>query len=145
MAESINIEVLKKKYYTNNKLSHHAVVLIDNILKDKNIIMACEYLSHDGYDRHGPQSNLWDLYIIFDDDLNVIHNYHWEDWFNGKSTFKYGYTKYKFYHSFKITEKDPFDLKFFEKDINKTDNDKLKEIFNLRMKEIQGWFTLWDI
>jgi hypothetical protein len=143
MAESINLEVLKKKYYTNKRLSNNATALIDNLFKDKNIIMACEYLSHDGFDRHGPQSNLWDLYIILDDDVNIIHHYHWEDWFNGKSIYTYEFTNYEFYQTFKITEKDVFYLKNFQKDINKIDNDKLKEIFNSRIKEIKGFYTLF--
>ena len=37
-----------------------------SVFKDKNIIYLKEYLSHDGFDRHGPQSNLWDLHIIIE-------------------------------------------------------------------------------
>lgn len=52
--------------------------------KSKHIFYLKEDLSHDGYDRYGPESNLWDLYVytknIKTDEI-IILNYHWEEWF----------------------------------------------------------------
>jgi hypothetical protein len=42
---------------------------------------AYENLSHDGYDRDGPESNLWDLTLIYDSKEIV---YHREDWYRGR-------------------------------------------------------------
>ena len=53
-----------------------------SVFKDKNIIYLKEYLSHDGYDSLGPESNLWDLHIIIElNDDYIFYDYHWEDWY----------------------------------------------------------------
>ena len=70
--------------------------------KSKPIFMVKEHLSHDGYDRHGPESNLWDLYVYTKNnktDEIIILNYHWEDWFyhgsNGMGYSGYGLKPYQ--------------------------------------------------
>ena len=37
---------------------------INTYFKDKNLIEIIEILNHDGFDKHGPKSNLWDLFIF---------------------------------------------------------------------------------
>ncbi len=45
-----------------------------------------EELSHDGYDVNGPESNLWDLFILtYDNDRYFLSVYHDEDWFQNQS------------------------------------------------------------
>ena len=51
--------------------------------RKKNIIYSEEMLSHDGYDEFGPESNLWNLYIVVEINNDYIfYHYHWEDWFS---------------------------------------------------------------
>lgn len=45
-----------------------------------------ESVSHDGYDLLGPVSDLWDLYIFYNKDGNVmVDQYHRENWYNGRN------------------------------------------------------------
>ena len=77
-------------------LSTHAKVIIENKSKSNSIIYVKEYLSHDGYNRFGPESNLWDLYVYIKNEKTneiIIYNYHWEDWFYHKIKSHYGYGK----------------------------------------------------
>ena len=82
-------------------LSTHAKSIIDKYMHSKKnksnpIIYFKEELGHDGYDKYGPESNLWDLYIYIinnETDEIIILNYHWEDWFyHGRNSYK-GYGK----------------------------------------------------
>jgi hypothetical protein len=134
---------LVKKYFTNKKLSSDAESLINNYLSNKNIILAIEYLTHDGYDRHGPESNLWDLYIIEDISNNdfIIYNYHWEDWFRCKNfneEKEYELTNYELYLQKNLCDANEYILLCIEKYINKIDNESLKNAFNLRKKELKN-------
>ena len=130
-----------QKYFTNTELSFDAKLLIDNYLLDKNIIIAVEYLTHDGYDRYGPESNLWDLYIIEDISNNnfIIYNYHWEDWFRsnncGKKEFEL--TNYELYLKENLSDAKEFMLSSIKKYINKTNNKSLKNVFDLRIKQLR--------
>ena len=133
---------LLKKYFTNKKLSTDAKSLIDNYLSDKNIIIAIEYLTHDGYDSHGPESNLWDLYIIEEIYNNefIIYNYHWEDWFRSKKYNKekeFELTKYELYLHKNLCDANYYILTYLEKYINNIDSESLKNAFNLRKKELK--------
>jgi hypothetical protein len=72
--------------------------------KEKKLVNYSERVDHDGYDREGPKSNLWDLYVFYQNSRNemMVDFYHREDWFSGKeeeyslwgtytlSDFKYG-------------------------------------------------------
>jgi hypothetical protein len=63
----------------------------DNI----NIIDYQEKLDHDGYDKYGPESDLWDLFILYKNKVSGEHFvdwYNWEDWYI-KDSIK-GYTLY---------------------------------------------------
>ena len=48
---------------------------------EKNIIIMFEKVSHDGFDEEGPESDLWDLYIL-EKTINdyIMHSYHRENW-----------------------------------------------------------------
>ena len=49
---------------------------------NKKLIFTFEELSHDGYDREGPQSNLFDLYVIYHEHKKYYMDvWHREDWF----------------------------------------------------------------
>jgi len=82
-------------------LSTHAESVINQYMHSKKskrnpIIYVKEELSHDGYDRYGPESNLWDLYIYIKNnktDEIIILNFHWEDWFYPWPDSYYGYGK----------------------------------------------------
>ena len=63
----------------------------DNTLLTKKIV-----LKHDGYDRYGPRSNLYDLYVIYKDKTNrILKNvYYREEWFDGHDETYQLYTSY---------------------------------------------------
>lgn len=67
------------------KLTGQALEVIDSFEGD--ILNVKETLSHDGYDSLGPESNLWDLYIV--DSNSKTHHYHREYWFQGFDNDKY--------------------------------------------------------
>lgn len=80
---------LKKKQFS--KYSEIGQKLLNEILtKYKNIVRIFETRDHDGYDEYGPKSNLWDIYIVFKDNNDLIyHNYHHEEWFCKNDEKKY--------------------------------------------------------
>ena len=78
----------------DNNLSIHAKKVINEFINLKyTIIDALEYLTHDGFDQYGPESNLWDLYLYIQDkessEICILH-YHWEDWFDSSKN-NHGY------------------------------------------------------
>jgi len=73
-----------------NNNTENANYIISRDFTNKNIVFIGEYLSHDGYDKYGAQSNLWDLYIIEEiEDNFLFYDYHWEDWFSKFDTREY--------------------------------------------------------
>jgi len=133
---------LIKKYFSNTNLSYDATSLIDNYLSNKNIITVVEYLGHDGYDKYGPESNLWDLYIIEDISYNefIIYNYHWEDWFrsNNCEEKEFDLTNYELYLKKNLLDTKKYMLSCIEKYIDKVDNEAFKKVFDLRIKEVRS-------
>jgi hypothetical protein len=72
--------------------SPHGEEMLEQFLNNQNcrIIMAREFLDYDGCDDLGPQSNLWDLFIITQDFNTAKYNYycfHTEDWFKGSKVY----------------------------------------------------------
>jgi hypothetical protein len=69
---------------------------VKSILKSFHTKDALYYydVSHDGYDKYGPQSELYDLYVL--ENSNVYH-YHDEDWFDGNehTFYRVGVKSYK--------------------------------------------------
>jgi hypothetical protein len=69
-------------------LSEYGKQCIDNFEEDKYIINYVEKLSHDGYDKDGPESDLWDLYILYTHNdtgeyvIDYVDWYHFENWFS---------------------------------------------------------------
>lgn len=64
-------------------LTKKAQIIIKQDFNDKNIVKNIEKLHHDGYDKYGPESNLWDLYIITEENNKyIMYFYHWEDWYD---------------------------------------------------------------
>lgn len=45
-------------------------------------VVVFETLGHDGYDAEGPESDLWDLYLIRPE-TGTVEAYHRENWFHG--------------------------------------------------------------
>jgi len=58
-----------------------------NITKiyNNNIVLVKEKTSHDGYDKYGPKSDIYDLYIVYyDDNFSTFNVNHWhkEYWYD---------------------------------------------------------------
>ncbi len=63
--------------------SDPAVSFINSLPKDEELIACREELDHDGYDRYGPESDLWDLFLITKKEGEYIfYSLHWENWFH---------------------------------------------------------------
>lgn len=73
----------------------------------QNVVRIFETKDHDGYDEDGPKSNLWDIYIVFKNNNDLIyHNYHHEEWFCKNDEKKYNlYYKRKYDNKNKKWEK----------------------------------------
>ena len=58
---------------------------INHFLGNYNTILDTKTLiSHDGYDAYGPESDLFDLYVLYLKDNEIfLDNYHRENWFDG--------------------------------------------------------------
>ena len=112
-------------------LSDVAISIISNIFENKNLILIKEFLAHDGYNRDGPKSNLWDLYIIEYDSTNnfIAYNYHWEDWFYHHKCEEEPLLKYELYSKKEILEINHNTYDKLKKYVNKSSNTKLKEEF----------------
>ena len=71
------------------KYSKYANIIIEKY--QNKLIYVEEFISHDGYDNHGPQSDLFNLYIIIkEDEVYKVLNFYCENWFNNKFC---GYTE----------------------------------------------------
>lgn len=68
-----------EKYFSN-----YAKKLLNTEFKNNTILYKNEVLTHDGYDDFGPESNIYDLYLVVKNDKNQIDYYHYnmENWFN---------------------------------------------------------------
>jgi len=90
----INLSKIYNKGLKTNQFSKYSEIgqkLLNEILpKYKNIVRIFETKDHDGYDEYGPKSNLWDMYIVFKNNKDLIyHNYHHEEWFCKNDEKKY--------------------------------------------------------
>ena len=60
-------EICKKKYLLNSDKILHEKILID----------------HDGFDKYGPESNLYNYYIIIERNNEILYqNFYREDWYS---------------------------------------------------------------
>jgi hypothetical protein len=73
---------LRNKY---SNLSEPADKFIQSLSSDEKLIAFHENLEHDGFDRYGPESDLWDLNLITKKGSDYIYySLHWENWFRGE-------------------------------------------------------------
>jgi hypothetical protein len=66
---------------------------------DIKIVYAKEFLTHDGYDNYGPQSDIWDLYVCVQDVSTKIYTYYHyttEYWYDGNTNIM----KYELYKNY---------------------------------------------
>lgn len=60
-----------------------------------------EIVTHDGFDEYGPESDIFDLYILSHvKDTYLVYRYGWENWFRGEIP------KYKFISCHSVDAKD---------------------------------------
>jgi hypothetical protein len=60
--------------------------------KDIEIKYAAEFLTHDGYDKYGAESDIWTLYVCVEDLQNTSYTYYRyeaENWFDNKDKIEY--------------------------------------------------------
>ncbi len=56
---------------------------IIRIMSNKNILLYDYYLTHDGYDVDGPQSDLYDIFMItVENDKYIYYEFHFENWYS---------------------------------------------------------------
>ena len=56
---------------------------IIRIMSNKNILLYDYYLSHDGYDVDGPESDLYDIFMItVENNKYVYYEFHFENWYS---------------------------------------------------------------
>lgn len=77
--------------FTSLPITWEAKHSLKEHFKEKNVLYVEELLSHDGYDRYGPESNIWSLYIyVVEGDKINEYRYSREVWFTAGDD--------KFYH-----------------------------------------------
>jgi hypothetical protein len=60
------------------------VIKHDFIKIDKEVLFVKEIIEHDGYDKYGPESDLFTLYIFTKEDNEyVLYRYYYEYWYDG--------------------------------------------------------------
>jgi hypothetical protein len=60
------------------------VIKRDFIDNDKEVVFATQIIEHDGYDRYGPESDLFTLYIFTkENEEYVLYRYYYEYWYDG--------------------------------------------------------------
>jgi len=78
-----NTSIFENKELYEDTCPNISIEKIKEYFSDKNIIWIKIEIEHDGYDRYGPQSNLYDLYFIEKVyDKYIFYNYHTENWFD---------------------------------------------------------------
>lgn len=100
-------QLIQTPQFTYGELTKDGSIILNNF---KETFFVLECLDHDGHDRYGFKSDLWDLYIIErnDDNNYIVYNYHREDW--------------------KRDEKEEYEL-FFKKDLLEIVNTKIFDKF----------------
>jgi hypothetical protein len=122
----------KDKYYINQNLSYNADLIINKFFLDKKIILVCEDLSDDLYDKYGTNTDIWNLYILVLEDEYMIYHYHWETILcRRKKTKSDSY--YQLEKSLKLS--DTFGYIFFHlhEYVKLTDNEELKNAFLMKI------------
>ena len=69
----------------------HEERCLDKYFRDYQIISTSTKIDHDGYDRYGPESNLYDFAVLFlKNDKIYYTEFHREYWFHGEDDEEYG-------------------------------------------------------
>jgi hypothetical protein len=77
-----------------NVFSEHGKELIDYLKNDEDIkiLYATEFLTHDGYDKDGPKSDIWLLYVCMENLQSTEYTYSYyteENWFDKNYKLEY--------------------------------------------------------
>jgi hypothetical protein len=116
----------QKSHLNEFNLSTPGQTVLESIDPSEKIVAYLEELSHDGYDREGPESDIWDLFLItLKDEYYVFNAYHWENWFEEGTVKKYELVRRNYVKNIILNDY------YFEKVIalSKYDND-LKHFIN---------------
>ena len=118
----------------------HKNNILKRYFKDKDIIYIKEILEHDGYDKYGPESNLWTLYIIIKDNNNyILHRYYYEDWHQNKEYLNFDVNNdslYDFESSNILNEIENYDFYRLYKYKNEINNNEIEEILDIMNEKI---------
>jgi hypothetical protein len=78
-------KAMKGKHY-----SGEAQDVFEKLVKEYSIILFNESVNHDGYDEHGPKSNLYDLrLVLWKNDQYYKAFYHYEQWYHKNERLEY--------------------------------------------------------
>jgi len=126
MSENIGI-------VTNNvtkNATKNAQNILNKYFNEKDIVCFGEILEHDGYDKYGPQSNLWTLYIITKkkdeeslDNIYIIYRYYFEDWYEKREPQYENDSLYELEKEFNIQDIDHYDYGMLNKYKNEFSKD----------------------
>lgn len=116
---------------------NHSGNIIKKYFNDKDIIYTKEILEHDGYDKNGPESDLWTLYIIIKDNNDyILYVYYYEDWYENKDYINFDINNDSLYNfeSMNILNEiqnyDFYRLYKYKDEINNNEIKKLLDIMN---------------
>ena len=103
-------------------ITKNAQNILNKYFNDKDIVCVGEILDHDGYDKYGPESNLWTFYIITkeqnienNDNIYIIYRYYFEDWFQHHKSMCYNDSLYKLEKRFNLKDIDHYDYDMLNK------------------------------
>lgn len=133
MYKYFNIENMTSYQVIKQKVDHK-----NNILKkyfnDKNVIYTKEILEHDGYDKYGPESNLWTLYIIIRNDNDyILYRYYYEDWHKNKEYLNFDINNdslYNFESSNTLNKIENYDFYRLYKYKDEINNDEVEKLLD---------------
>ena len=118
----------------------HKNNILKRYFKDKDIIYIKEILEHDGYDKYGPESNLWTLYIIIKDNNNyILHRYYYEDWHQNEEYLNFDVNNdslYDFESSNILNEIENYDFYRLYKYKNEINNNEIEKILDIMNEKI---------
>ena len=105
---------------------------------DKESILSVEILDHDGYDKYGPESNLWTFYIITkENNQYILYRYYFEDWYLGYKPNEDTDSMYNIETKCNIEDIEYYDLHKLEKYIETITDTDLKIFLNSRFSKIK--------
>ena len=107
------------------------VIKRDFIDNDKEVVFATQIIEHDGYDRYGPESDLFTLYIFTkENEEYVLYRYYYEYWYDGNQQ------NYDFELKWNIKDISLYDLEKIYDCQNKIKNTDLLSILEPKFQRI---------